>query len=286
MTAEADITLERIAAELYALPPQEFTRARDARVRQIDDAALAKEVKALRKPLLAAWVVNLLAHEQAASLRTALELAQELREAQDDLDARALTALNRQRRGLVRALAQQAGERAGERGEKITRATTDAVEQTLNAAMFRADAAMAVASGRLVRPLDAAGNDPDEIRDAVAGALDETPAPRVNRTADEVAARRVRKAAEGELRAARSALAHAERECADLDRKWKNASEHADRLIERASELEAELARVRNDAELRAGERDALDDQRAGARSRIDDAQRTAEAAQAALDRL
>ncbi|HWK77335.1 transposase [Microbacterium sp.] len=284
MAREAHVSFEGIAAGLYALPPKEFTAARDARAKQLADAALAKQVRALRKPLLAAWVVNLFAREQTAALRGALELASELREAQDDLDARALSALGRQRRALVRALAQQASELARARGEKITQATTDAVEQTLNAAMFHADAALAVASGRLIRPLDAASDDDADWVDAVAGSLDAGAAASAERPADEVAARRARKTAEGELRTAESALAQAERENDALERKWTTASEHADRAVERVAELEAELARVKNDATRHAKDRDALDGRRVEARGRVDEAKRAVQDAQAVLD--
>lgn len=287
MAREADVTLEDIATELYALPPKEFTAARDARAKQLADAARAKRVRALRKPLLAAWVVNLFAREQAAALRGALELASELREAQDDLDARALSALGRQRRALVGALAQQASELASARGEKITPATTDAVEQTLNAAMFRADAALAVASGRLIRPLDAAGEDSAEVSDAVAGDLDvasaAVPAPT---RPDELAARRARKAAEDELRSAERALKKAEQDRDALERKAKSVAEKSERLSARIEELEQELERTRQELKGREQESDEVDALRGDARERLHEAQQDVSTAQKAIDRL
>lgn len=284
MTARSDVTLEDIASELYALPPKEFIAARDAMAKQLDDGALAAEVRALRKPLLAAWVVNLFAREHTAALGQALDLARELREAQDDMDARALTALNRQRRTLVRALAQQAGALAGERGETVSQATTDAVEQTLNAAMFHADAAIAVASGRLIRPLDASGVDAEDLADAVAGHLEMTPVPTSERPADEVAARRERKAAAAEARAADAALAQAERALDEAERRWVAAQERAGRLRDRAEHLEAEWEAVRKDVERLRGANDALNAERLEARDRVEEARRAAEATRTALE--
>ena len=66
--ARSDI--DRVAAELYALPPEEFTAARDALARQArasGQAALANEIRALRKPTQGAWVVNPLARERPAT---------------------------------------------------------------------------------------------------------------------------------------------------------------------------------------------------------------------------
>ena len=127
-------TLDDIAAALYAGPPEEFTAARNARAKDLDDRALAAEVKALRKPAVAAWVVNVLAQARAAQLGQALALAAELREAQADLDAAALAKLGRERRALTRRLAETAADLAGSRGERVTAATRDAVEQTISAA--------------------------------------------------------------------------------------------------------------------------------------------------------
>ena len=77
--------------ELYALPPDDFTSARNARAAAAD-RSLAARVKTLRKPTAAAWAVDLLARD--GQLAEALELADALREAQDDLDGAELARLN------------------------------------------------------------------------------------------------------------------------------------------------------------------------------------------------
>ena len=96
--ADDDAALDEIAVELYALTPEEFTAARNARA-AASARALAARVKALRKPTVAAWAVDRLARE--GQLADALDLAAALRDAQDDLDAAELSRLGRQRRGLV-----------------------------------------------------------------------------------------------------------------------------------------------------------------------------------------
>mgnify|MGYP001260838326 CR=1 FL=1 len=80
----AGVALLRIADELYALPLAEFTPLRDSRAKQVkgDDADLAKQVKSLRKPSLAAWVVNLLVRVDAEQVEQVLTVGAALREAQ------------------------------------------------------------------------------------------------------------------------------------------------------------------------------------------------------------
>jgi hypothetical protein len=55
------------AERLYGLPLDEFTAARDARARELrrdGEREKAAEVAALRKPVLAAWLVNMLARDE------------------------------------------------------------------------------------------------------------------------------------------------------------------------------------------------------------------------------
>lgn len=243
----ADPTLEEIAAGLCAGPPEDFVSARNARAKEVADAALSARIRALRKPSIAAWVVNVFAQERAGQLDQALQLAAELREAQDDLDAAALAKLGRERRALTRRLAETAAELAGSRGERITPATLEAVEQTVSAAFFDPDAAAAVASGRLVRALEPTGS-ADDVRDAVAGevtALEPSPA----RPADELQARRVRREAEKRVAAAEKELTAAERELAKQIKAREALRARASELSEEEADLEARLAKVRKEVE-------------------------------------
>ncbi|WP_216084923.1 hypothetical protein, partial [Shigella sp. SHS-8] len=128
----ASAALDAIAAELCALPPDRFTAARNAKAAA--DPALAKAIKALRKPVVAAWAVNVLVQE--GGLADALALAAELREAQDDLDAAELGRLSKQRRALVAGLAKQAVARGADRGVTVSGAARDDVEKTINAAVM------------------------------------------------------------------------------------------------------------------------------------------------------
>lgn len=239
----ADPTFEEIAAALYAGPPEDFVGARNAQAKGVGDVAAAKRIRALRKPSVAAWVVNVFAQERADQLGQALQLAAELREAQEDLDARALAKLGRERRMLTRRLAEMAADLAESRGEKVTPATRDAVEQTISAAFFDPDAAAAVATGRLVRGLEPTAT-ADEVRDAVVG---EVPAlaPAAEAPADELAARRARRDAERRVVEAEKRVAAAERELSKRESALRALREKADELAARRAALEKELAHVR-----------------------------------------
>lgn len=235
-------TLEDIAAELHAVALEDFVSARNERAKAVADSDLAAGVKALRKPLAPAWVVNLFARERPDQLAQALELGESLREAQEDLDAKTLTALTRQRRTLVKELARTATDLAEHAGAHVTAQTTEAVEQTLNAAMLDAGAADAVASGRLVRPLEPSGGDAIDVSDAVAGAV--PPRPVRETPPDELKQRRARKEAETAVHSAEQQAERAERRLRDSEREHEAASARLDELRKREAELAAELERV------------------------------------------
>lgn len=277
-------TFDEIAAELYAGPPEEFVSARNARAKDAGDATVSAAVKALRKPSVAAWVVNLFARERAAQLGEALSLAAELREAQADLDAPALAKLGRERRALTRRLAQTAGELAGSRGERVTPATLDAVEQTISAAFFDQDAAAAVASGRLVRALEPTAST-DDIRDAVAGELP-TLQPSAPRPPDELQARRERREAERRVTTAEKDLAAAERALAKQDEVVQTLTARAEELADGIADLEAQLERLRAEAERVEHDLPAETEKRAEAAERKDAAADAVAEAKQALDEL
>lgn len=280
----ADPTLDEIAVALYAGAPEEFVTARDTRAKEVADPTLAAAVRAFRKPSVAAWVVNVFAQERAAQLGEALQLAAELREAQDDLDGPALAKLGRERRALTRRLAEAAAELARSRGERITTATVEAVEQSISAAFFDQDAAAAVASGRLLRALDPSTS-ADDVRDAVAGELSSVE-PVDPRPPDELQARRVRREAERRLAAAEKEQASAERELAKHDAVLEKLQARADELAEKAKALETELTRLREEAARVGRDLPGVSDTRARAAAQADAATDAVDQARRELDAL
>lgn len=278
-------SLTEIAVELYAGPRSQFVAERNARAREATDQDLAIHIRNLRKPSIAAWVVNVFAQERAQRLGQALRLAEELRQAQADLDAEALTHLGRQRRALTERLTREAGELASARGQRVTPTTLEAVQRTLTAAFFDPSAAAAVASGRLVRELEPVAD--FSFAQVVAGGPEE-PGEAVPEMAevDDLKARRERRGAARAVRNAEQELERATRDHAKADRELKDVEDNAARLAARVATLEAELTAARKEEEAARGAIEEKAGDRATATERLTAARRTLEEAQAALAAL
>ncbi|GAB3631593.1 hypothetical protein GCM10027421_09460 [Microbacterium shaanxiense] len=285
MADDANMSLEKIAGELYVGPLDEFVSARDARAKATPDRDLAAGIGSLRKPSVAAWVVNVFARERSAQLGEALQLAEELREAQADLDAQALATLGRQRRALTSRLAQSAVELAKARGARVSATTSDAVRQTINAAFFDPDAAAAVASGRLIRELEPSGSGSFEPAELTGGGAAPSPQP-VTAPVDEVSARRERRHAEQAVHDAERALAAAERRQAEAERALDEAGTRVERLTAQIDELETELALRREQADEARADIAEAEKARSAADEPVTAAQRGLDDARGALDRL
>ena len=289
--------LLEIADELYGLPLPEFTPARDAKAKELKGTDLGKQVKALRKPSVAAWVVNLLVRRETEQVEQVLTVGAALREAQASMSGDALRELTRQRRQLTAAVTTQARRTAREEGTKITDAVADQVEATLTAAMVDEQCALAVRSGMLVAALATTGLDPADVAGAVAvpEALGfeattreaEAPTrPELHVVPDPEADRKAVEAAEKALAAAQAALD-------DATEEHDRARSAYDDLEARSLQLQAEIAELRGkiadlestaeevDDELSEAE-DARDEAEAGVR----DATRARDAAAGAVEKL
>jgi len=276
--ATGDVELDEIAAELYALPPADFTAARNARA-AASDPTLAKRVKTLRKPSVAAWAVNLLARD--GQLADAVELSAALREAQDDLDAAELSRLGAQRRQLVAALAKQAVGLASDAGVTLSPAARDETEKTINAAVMDAAAAAAVLTARLVTTLEAGDIDPATLAEAVGGSL---PGAVEQAPRDDLAERRARKAAEKAVREAERVANEAERELARVDARRAKAQERVDHVRERIDDLRRDLAALEADAAAAEQKLETAEREHADAAARARSAVQESERARRALD--
>ncbi|RNL79761.1 hypothetical protein [Nocardioides marmorisolisilvae] len=149
--------LLEVADRVYAVPASEFIAVRDAEAKAVADKDLAKQVKTLRKPSVAAWAVNLLVRRESAQIDQVLGLAESLRAAAESLDGEELRTLTRQRRQLTAALTQTARELVREYDVRLTGAVADQVEGMLNAAMLDPVAAAVLRSGLVVTAFTATG---------------------------------------------------------------------------------------------------------------------------------
>lgn len=152
--------LRTVAHRLYGLRPDRFTAARTAAekaARDDGDKELAAAIKALRRPAVAAWAVNILVRRRGELVEQVVELGDQLRQAQSLLQGDALRELTRQRRQLVTAVASEARSSAADLGQHLSEAAVRQVEETLQAAMTDREAAEAVRSGLLAQPLSSTG---------------------------------------------------------------------------------------------------------------------------------
>jgi hypothetical protein len=157
-------TMEQAAAELYALPPGEFTRARDERAKKLRKEGHREDadaIKALRKPTVAAWALNQLARDRPKELERLLAAGETLRAAQDELlaggDRKAFQDAAATEREEVATLARSAVELAAEGGERASPALTEKIAATLHAAALDEETAEELRAGRLVREREAIG---------------------------------------------------------------------------------------------------------------------------------
>lgn len=288
-----------IADELYGLALPGFTPARDARSKELKavDKELADRVKGLRKPSLAAWVVNVLVRHESEQVDQVLAVGNALREAQSSLDGEELRALTRQRRQLTAAVTTRARALAAELGVKVTPAVADQVEATLTAAMIDEGCAQAVRSGQLVTALAATGV--DEVDPARAVAAPEslgfaaTAAPEVPDVRPELHVVPDPDADRKALAAATEVVVAAEETLADATAALEAAARDVDELEARSLQLQAEMDELRRrlaEVESRAEEVDEelsdAEDVRAEAESAVADATRERHAAAAALAKL
>lgn len=149
--------LESVAAELYAGERAEFVAVRDARARQARDAgddALARNIRALRKPSVAAALLNRVAREHPAEITRLLELNAELRSAHATLAGAALRELSHQRRELIGELLDLARATARDNGAVVSDPVARQIQQTAEAAGLDPAGAAALRTGRLSDALD------------------------------------------------------------------------------------------------------------------------------------
>jgi hypothetical protein len=244
--------------QLYTAPPERFIAVRDdavAAARRVGDRSTAEAIGKLRKPTVAAWLVNLLARKRPELVGELLALGDALRTAQHDLRGEELRELSTRRRaaigalvGQVRQLAREAG-RAGQEALPLGE-----VEATLSAALAEPEVAEAVRAGTLTRATGYAGfgETPKPRLRVIDGGLKEIEKPRRDKGDEEAreAARTRAREAQAELHRATQAEQDAARVLAEL-------TAQLDDLRERQAQAQLNLrqARLRLKAAQRAAAR-------------------------------
>ena len=300
MSASGSQRAAEAAQHLYALPPADFTGERDRLVREAraaGDRELAADLKGLRRPVVAAWAVNLLVREEPDLVRQVLDIGQALREAQEGLEGDALRQLGRQRRDLIASVVARARDLVRDHGGSLAGQAEQQVGATLQAALADSAAAEAVMTGLLVKPLEPGGI-PD-LRDHVAGGPSRsrtaTTAPRGAASADESQAevarlseerRRLRReAAEQRLADAEQAAAEARSSADSAREQLEEARSRVLQVEARIDELRRSLAELETEAEAAVDRAEELEQELDGAQETVAEADAELEAARAELGR-
>ena len=162
MAAASKTDLEGDLDRLYQLPLSEFTSARDELVKRLraqGESERAQEIKKLRKPPAAVWVVNQLARERPLDVQRLLKAGESLTKSQAKAAAgKSPQTFTEARRAEQRALEQLAkgaieiAERAGIGSSAIGKAA-----ETLRAASLTAEGRELLKRGRLTEELEPPG---------------------------------------------------------------------------------------------------------------------------------
>jgi hypothetical protein len=255
------------------------------------DAATAKRLAALRKPTVAAWVVNLLALRRPDLIDELVELSTALREAQRTLQGDQLRELTTQRRQVVSALVASARKLAIEEdpGMAGAKLPLGEVEATLTAALAEPEIADQVRTGRLVRAATYAGFGEvprprlrlvtdDEVSEEVDDE-DEDASPQPDRREQAAAERRRRELAQRqrelnrELTTAQAAEARADAQLERAEAAERDAGHLVEDLDAELAELERRRTEAVADVARRKLARRTAERETAAARRRVGDVQ-------------
>jgi hypothetical protein len=255
-------SLSQAAEDLYALPPAEFTAARDELARQAraagqrDDAVL---IKKLTRPTVSAWLVNQLVRSAPEPMSRLFELGAALHAAQQELAGDRLRELSVERRQVIGELMPEASRLAASAGVPVSGSGLDEVRATLEAALADPGAKDAVQSGQLTRALSYAGLGEVDLSAALAvtpatrpgrqppagsqpPAGGERPGGRRPRSADGGSAAAAAEQAQRDLADAEAEVAAAAQRLADADSQVAAVSEQRQFLSRRTEQLREELA--------------------------------------------
>ena len=238
----------RAPEDLYGLPLEEFTPARDALAKELKAAGRkdeATEVKSLRKPSVAAWAMNRVARDHADAIGPLRAAGADLRAAQQEAmsgDAGRLRDAGRALAEEVDRVAALAADVLKAAGRAATPAQQEKVVATLRTAAVDDEAGDALARGVLVEELESTGF-------SLLGAGAGTAAP-----ARPAKKSKAPKEALEAVEAARRELRRCDAEADTAATRARRRAERAETAAKRAAEAQREAEQARAEAEEAAGE--------------------------------
>lgn len=276
-------TVAEAVTTLYGGDPADFVAVRKelaAAARTAGERDAAREIAALRKPTAAAAAVN---HLDDGAIRDVLALGEQMRAAQTSLDAATLKELSARRQELLQQIVTR---------HDLKGALAEAVRATLLAAIADRQAADAVATRALVRPLSYSGWGDIDLTDAVAhrdaparpvlrlvaggtpaqdrirGAAAGTSAPSASSSADGASPQ----VADTQSRRGEDEQEKAEREAAERESAQSRRAEQEQREKAALAEMDARIARLRVRVEAAQNAYDAARAARDSARAALEEA--------------
>jgi hypothetical protein len=143
---------EAVVEQLYRGSREDFLPTRTSRVREAraaGDRELAARIGALRKPTVAAWLVNQVVWRYPDRLAQLTSLAEQLRAVHQHGDGERIRAAGRERQALLRSLDAVVREVASAAGLRLGADTVNQVTTTFQSALVDPAALRVVRSGRL-----------------------------------------------------------------------------------------------------------------------------------------
>jgi hypothetical protein len=141
-----------VVAELFGGPRDEFLAIRSKRAAEAKaagDPDLARRIGALRKPTVAAWLVNQLVRRYPEDADQLADVAGELGDAHRHGSGERLREAGQARRELLRRLEVRVRELAHDTGVRLSDDTATQIDTTFQAALINPAALRAVRSGQL-----------------------------------------------------------------------------------------------------------------------------------------
>jgi hypothetical protein len=232
--------------ELYSLPPEEFTAARDrlaADLKEAGEPDHAAAVKKLRKPSIVAWAVNAAARDRPEDIEALRAAGQALRRAQRKAlsggGGEDLRQATDERRVLVQSLAEAGVAAIGGRGS----AHRDSIAATLDAASIDDELGQRLQAGMLEREArPTAGFGAIEGFEVLQGGGGDEGEPAEEDPAE------VRRERTKEARTAEQRAAAAERAAETAHRRAEGLKEKATAAVNAARDAESEAKRLAEEA--------------------------------------
>lgn len=277
--------VDEAAADLYGLPLDEFTAARDAiakRARVDGDKDVAAQIKSLRKPNTAAWLANQLVRAHRAEIEALVDIGAQMHEATAAHDGGRLRELTAERNDAINSLLANA---RGIAGPKVAADTIESLNQTLLAAVADPASGAELLSGRLTQALSHVGfgvvtfaepadvvslSDARSARESAKKAASTKTSKAARKPAEEVPA----KDAKQELAEADAALTAAEERVAELRTKLTEREAAVDAAAEEVKRLNNELKAAQTSLDEAQIEVEKVEDALDHARSEVEAASR------------